>query len=462
MLHGIDIDLFRKHNRPGPRYTSYPTVPAWRDDFGPGDFASHLERAAAMPADKPLSLYVHLPFCESMCRYCGCNVVISRSFTRHAEYVEVLDLELGMIAERLGARNKLMQLHYGGGTPTFLEEPLLVKLWESIHTRFEILDGAEMAIEADPAVTTNKKLAVLRGMGFNRLSIGVQDFDQKVLDAVARPQTVEQVSGLYRYARKIGFSGINFDLMYGLPHQTAETFGSTIQRVIELGPDRIAVFSYAHLPHLKPHQRQLDESAMLGGEEKYELFASAREMLLDAGYLAIGMDHFAREDDVLAIARRNGKLSRNFQGYTDHPTDDIVAVGISAISSLETAYAQNVRPLNGYYRAIREGELATCKGIEVSDDDRIRRAAINEMMCQFGLDLDDFGARHGIDGPRYFHRAVAQLGSFVEDEIVSIDGSTIRVTEQGWPFIRNVAMAFDVYLEEVQQNSERPAFSRTI
>ncbi len=456
--------LIAKYDRPGPRYTSYPTVPAWTDSFGSEDLGRKLDEAAAAGNDLPLSLYAHLPFCKEMCTYCGCNVVISSNREKHAEYVEAVRAELDRVADRLGRRNQILQLHYGGGTPTSLDEPLLIRLWEKITERFEILRDAEVAIEVDPVVTSREQLALLRGMGFNRLSLGVQDFTPEVQRAVNRVQSVEETEAIVGYARKLGYRGINFDLIYGLPHQRLETFARTIDEVIRLAPDRVAIFSYAHVPHLRAHQRKIDERTLPAGQAKYELFQHARQRLLDEGYVAIGMDHFSRRDDELAIARAERRLSRSFQGYTVRPAADIVAVGATAISDLRGAYAQNVRPLGDYYAAIRAGRFATEKGVVLSDDDRLRRDAITQLMCNFHLDLRALGERHGVDAADYLVSSLEQLAALEADGLVRVLPDSVEVTEKGQPFIRPVAMAFDAWLDRMplSPKGKLPIFSRAI
>lgn len=456
------MSLIAKYDRPGPRYTSYPTVPMWTEDFGPEDLAARLEQAGKAGAHLPLSLYVHLPFCREMCTYCGCNVVISMNRKRHEEYVEVVRQEIDLIADRLGDRNGLLQIHYGGGTPTTLDEPLLLRLWDKIAERFRVLRGAEVAIEVDPVVTTREQLALLRGMGFNRLSMGVQDFTPEVQEAVNRRQTVEETEALVEYARKLGYRGINFDLIYGLPHQSLETFGRTIEEVIRIGPDRVAIFSYAHVPHLRPHQKKIDESWLPRGDAKYALFAHARRRLLESGYTPIGMDHFARHDDELAIAQRERRLSRNFQGYTVLPAQDIVAAGATAISDVRGAYAQNVRPLGEYYAAIRSGRFATEKGARLSEDDLLRRDAINSIMCNFYLDLAALGEKHGVDAVALLAPSMARLDEMERDGLVRRTATTLEVTEEGRTFVRNVAMEFDAYLGRQVPGKKQPVFSRTI
>lgn len=457
-------ELLRKYDRPGPRYTSYPTVPAWTDSFGSDDYAEKLREAAALGREAPLSLYVHIPFCREMCTYCGCNVVVSTSREKHEEYVEVLRRELDLLADHLGSRNRLSQIHYGGGTPTSLSEDLLVRLWEKIRERFEITPDAEVAVEIDPVVTRREQLALLRGMGFNRLSLGVQDFTPEVQRAVNRIQTVEETESMVEYARHLGFRGINFDLIYGLPHQRVETFEKTIDEVLRIAPDRLAIFSYAHVPDARPNQRRIDPATLPLGPEKYAIFDMARRKLLSAGYVAIGMDHFARHDDELAVAQRERRLFRNFQGYTVRPAPDTVAVGASSISDVRGAYAQNARPLPPYYEAIRSGRFAIVKGIRLTADDLIRRDAITELMCNFVIDLKSLGQRHGVDAADYLSDSLEKLREMERDGLVRITRDLVELTELGKNFVRPAAMAFDAWLDRLPptRKGKLPVFSRTI
>lgn len=457
------MDLIAKYDRPGPRYTSYPTVPVWSRDFGSDDLAHRLDRAGAAGDDLPLSLYVHLPFCKEMCTYCGCNVVISTNGKRHGEYVDAVLQEIDLVADRLKDRRGLLQVHYGGGTPTVLDEPQLIRLWEKITERFEVRRDAEVAIEVDPVVTRREQLALLRGMGFNRISMGVQDFTPEVQRAVNRMQTVEETEALVDYARTLGFRGINLDLIYGLPHQRLDTFLRTIEEVIRISPDRLAIFSYAHVPHLRPHQKKIDAATLPRGGEKWELFSRARDLLLASGYVAIGMDHFARADDELAIAQRERRLGRNFQGYTVRPAEDIVAVGATSIADVQGAYAQNVRPLGQYYDAIRNGRFATERGCVLTPDDQLRRDAINAIMCNFWLDLEALGRKHGVDAVELLAPSMEELGEMEADGLVRRGATTLEVTEEGRTFVRNVAMAFDAWLDRSPpSNVSLPVFSRTV
>lgn len=440
------MTLIAKYDRPGPRYTSYPTVPHWRGDFGHEELDAKL-RQAAHAVDEALSLYVHLPFCASMCSYCGCNVVVSKNRDKHADYVETLVAELGLIAERLGERRNLAQIHWGGGTPTLLDEGLILRVWEGIREHFEVAKDADIAIEVDPVVTSREQLALLRGLGFRRISMGVQDFTPEVQRAVDRIQSVEQTEALATYARELGYTCLNFDLIYGLPHQRTETFAKTIDEVICMAPDRLAIFSYAHVPQLRPNQRRIDASALPVGEEKLALFRMAQEKLLAAGYVGIGMDHFAKEGDELAIALRQRRLSRNFQGYAVNPAPDTIAAGSTAISYVAGAYAQNVRPLPTYARAVAEGRLPVERGIHLTADDRLRRDAITQLMCNFHLDLRSLGERHRVDPVAALEDTLDKLVPMEADGLLDIEAGAIEVTEIGKPFIRTIAAAFDRWLD---------------
>lgn len=460
-MNKVDVDpaLLEKYDRPGPRYTSYPTAPEWSDAFTADDYAVKLREAGAAGKDLPLSLYFHLPFCREMCTYCGCNVVISNDRHKHEEYVEVLRREIDLAADLLAGRRGLLQLHYGGGTPTTLDEPLLLHLWDKITERFDVRRDAEVSVELDPVVTTREQLALLRGMGFNRVSMGVQDFTPEVQRAVNRVQSVEETEALVTYARKLGFSGINFDLIYGLPFQRLETFSRTIDELLRIRPDRVAIFSYAHVPEVRTHQRKIDAATLPQGLDKYALFVHAKERLLASGYVAIGMDHFALREDELAIAQAERRLSRNFQGYTVRPAPDIVAFGATGISDLRGAYAQNVRPLGKYYEAVRAGRFPTQRGARLSADDLLRRDAITRIMCNFHLDLRALGEAHGVDAAGYLSETIERLFPMERDGLVRLSPTEIEVTPLGRTFIRNIAMEFDAYLK---RPGHTHVFSRTI
>ena len=456
MSHAAEVptpsdDLMRRYTVAGPRYTSYPTAPEWHDDFGPDALGARLEAAGQAGAEAPLSLYVHLPFCKSLCWYCGCNVVISKDPGAADRYLDHLELELSMVASRLGERRSLSQIHWGGGTPTFLSEAQIERLWRAITQHFRPLPDAEVAIEIHPALTTRSQLDVLRQLGFNRLSMGLQDFDPTVQQATNRIQTPEQTRSLLEYGRSLGFGGVNFDLIYGLPHQNAERWARTLELVLSMAPDRLAVYSFAYMPDVLKHQKRMPKEAMPVARAKLELFRSAYRGFVEAGYRPIGMDHFALPTDELARAQERRTLGRNFQGYTVKAASDVVAVGSTGISDVGGAYAQNVRALPYYYERIAAGRFATERGLALSEDDKRRRALITQVMCNFWVDL-------GPDAERTFAPELERLEAFEKDGLLVRSGSQLQLTALGRLFVRNVAMVFDTYLAQ----AERPRFSQTV
>ena len=439
--------LIEKLDKPGPRYTSYPTVPEWTEAFIASDMAVALE-TASVDADAPLGLYVHLPFCEERCTFCGCNVVVTKDTARADRYLDYLIRELDMVCAPLGDRRRVRQIHWGGGTPTFLTEAQLSRLWDAITARFVIEADAEVALEVDPVVTTRSQLSLLRSFGFNRISFGVQDFDPAVQAAVRRIQTVEETADLMAHARDIGLTGVNFDLIYGLPRQTPQSWARTLEQVIDLGPDRAAVYSFAYLPQLRPHQKRLAVADIPTGAAKLKLLRQAHEAFVASDYLPIGMDHFAKTSDALADAHHRRQLHRNFQGYSAKAAVDTVAVGVTAISDIQGRYAQNVPQLNKYYRALDEGRLPVARGITLTPEDLRRRRLINNLMCNGTGDLASISASGG---------EIAALNKLAEDGLIHFDGRHIDTTPIGHIFVRNVAMVFDTYLARNQRR-----FSRTI
>ncbi len=444
-------ELMRRYDVAGPRYTSYPTAPEWKHDFGPADLGERLEVAGAADRSAPLSLYVHLPFCRSLCWYCGCNVVISKEKAAADRYLDHLALEMDLAVERLGARRAVSQIHWGGGTPTFLTEAQLERLWTELTRRFQVTADAEVAIEVHPALTTPGQLTLLRQLGFNRVSMGLQDFDPAVQQATNRIQTFEQTRALLEHARALGFSGVNFDLIYGLPHQNAESWARTLAQVLELRPDRLAVYSFAFMPQVLKHQKRMPADAIPTGRTKLDLFRAAYGAFVGAGYQPIGMDHFAVPEDELALAQRKRTLGRNFQGYTVKWAADVVALGSTGISDVGGAYAQNVRALPYYYEKVRAGQFATERGFRLSEDDKRRRAVISQLMCNFWVDL-------GEEGRSYFAPELERLRAFEDDGLVVRTDTQLELTPLGRLFVRNVAMVFDAYLARAAQ----PRFSRTV
>jgi len=449
----INAATIARYEQPGPRYTSYPTVPEWNPRFGPAEYADKLCEASREGSSSPLSLYFHLPFCRHMCAFCGCNVVVTRDSTKADEYLTHLELELALAAERLGKRREISQLHLGGGTPTFLNEAQLSRLWRAIRTHFAVRNDAELAVEVNPVVTTSRHLTLLRSFGFNRLSMGVQDFDRDVQQAIERNQSFELTAGMVAEARSIGFRGINLDLVYGLPLQTQSKWARTLRRIVDIRPDRIAVYSFAFVPNLKPHQKRLPIGKLPHGEAKLSLFRSAYNAFVEASYQAIGMDHFALPEDELAVAQDARTLWRNFQGYTIKAATDVIAFGITGISDVQGAYAQNIRPLPQYYRAISAGRFATVRGVQLSNDDRRRRSVITDLMCNFWVDLGD-------DGLNYFEPELDDLRRLEREGLLRLSGSEVELTSLGRVFVRNVAMVFDTYLRRAA-NAPKP-FSMTV
>ncbi len=455
----ISRKLVRKYDRPGPRYTSYPTVPEWTKDFTPADYLAALRRAGK--SSDPLSLYIHIPFCKKRCHFCGCTTFINHAEDAPERYLETIAAELALVGRELGQRNTLAQLHWGGGTPTYLNLKQLRKLYTSIAEHFTFQDGAEIAIEVDPRVTTFAQLEMLASVGFNRLSMGVQDFDTQVQTAIGRGQTREQTVALIEGWRKLGLGGINIDLVYGLPFQRPEQFGQTVDQVIELDADRVAVYSYAHLPDFRPNQVNIDQSALPDAEAKFELFVTAVERFLAAGYVQIGMDHFAKPDEELARSQRNGRLFRNFMGYTSKLTSDMIGVGLSAIGDLAGCFTQNDSTFDGYLAAIDQGKPATFRGLRLTEDDKVRRWTIMNIMCNFQLDFARFHETFGVNYHEYYAAEDAELAGFIADGLLEHTATGLRVLPPGWILVRNIAMVFDPYLRR-KRDGKAPQFSRTI
>jgi oxygen-independent coproporphyrinogen-3 oxidase len=456
----ISLDLLERYNQPGPRYTSYPTAPEWNDAFGPADFIEAVEESNSKSERAPVSLYFHLPFCQSLCLFCGCNVVINKDHSVAAPYVERLKKEIDQVSSRISGSRKVEQLHWGGGTPTYLTAEQIDDLFEHIAGRFSFSPHAEIGVEVDPRVTSEEQCNALRRHGFNRLSMGIQDFDPEVQKTIHRVQPYEMTRRLFDYCRSLGFESINIDLIYGLPHQTMSSFSETVDRIIEMNPDRIAVFSYAHVPWLKKQQgsfaRFLPE-----GAAKFEIFSVAITGLSAAGYRYVGMDHFARPDDELCRAQDNRTLHRNFQGYTTKAGCDLYAMGVSSISALEDVYAQNWRDLSRYYQAVDGDQWPTMRGMRVSAEDKLRRSVINRLLCHCVLVKSEVEQEFGVEFDSHFEREMSDLRRLEGDGLVRVDGDRIEVVGIGRIFIRNVAMVFDSYLDK-KDETDRRLFSKTL
>ena len=454
----VTRELLLRYDRPGPRYTSYPTAPEWDKGFGEAEYRAALLRAAEHPGE-PLSLYFHLPFCWERCLFCGCNVVISKKHEVSNTYLDYLYREIAMVAELLGHRKSVRQLHWGGGTPTYLSVPQIEALYAVIEQYFSIEPDAEVALEVDPRVTTREQLEALRRLGFNRISMGVQDLDPAVQAAIARNQTEAETRMLFTWCRELGFDGINIDLIYGLPAQTPQTWEQTVRATIDIRPDRLAVYSYAHLPGIIKHQRKLDDLARPTGPEKYDLFATARRLFLESGYRAIGMDHFALPEDELAHALDERRLHRNFMGYTVVPGTDMVGFGTSAIGEVGGAYAQNEKRPAMYYQALDAGMLPTMTGKTLTEDDEVRRWLIRSLMCNFFVDLTELQARYGVVYDDAFAVEEGHLQPYYQEGFLVHEGHTLRVLPLGQIFVRNICMIFDAYLRKPEHFAQ---FSRTV
>ena len=457
----FDPDLLRRYDRPGPRYTSYPTAPQFGPDFGEPALRRAIQDSNGDPIPRRLSLYVHVPFCLSPCFYCGCNRVITRDRSRGDAYLTHLCREIAMIAPLFDRDRELIQLHFGGGTPNFLSATQLRRSVDVLrrHFRFSDAHDRDLSIELDPRTVLPQDIAELAQAGFNRASLGVQDFDPAVQEAVNRVQGVEQTRAVVDACRAHGFRSVNIDLIYGLPNQTVDGFRRTLATVIVMRPDRLAVYSYAHLPDMFKAQRQLDARLLPDAETKLALLQLAIETLTAAGYAYIGMDHFALPDDELAQAQARGGLHRNFMGYTTHADSDLLGLGVSAISHIGTSFSQNPRDLPAWQTALDEGRLPVFRGMFLSDDDQLRADLIQRLMCQGEIPVSALERRYGIDFREYFADALAQLQPLVADGLVQIGADRIEVTARGRLLLRNIAMCFDRYL---QRPAERPRFARAI
>jgi oxygen-independent coproporphyrinogen-3 oxidase len=458
-MNDVSYELLHKYNVAGPRYTSYPPAPSWRDDFGPADYEKLVAESNEAASPAPLSLYLHLPFCEKLCFFCGCTVVITgKNHETEEGYLGLIEREIAWLSKRIDRSRPVVQLHYGGGTPTYFDPERLDRLSTVLHEAFTFAPDAELGVEIDPRVTSPAHLEVLRKGGFNRLSMGVQDFDPKVQETVNRIQPYEATRDLVRAARSLGFESINMDLIFGLPFQTPESFRRTIDQILSIGPDRLAVYSYAHVPWMKKHQR-INEPKLPTEREKFEIFRTALARFTEEGYEYIGMDHFARPDDELARARRNRSLWRNFQGYTTKAGTDLFGLGMSAIGGIANAYVQNQRDLPAYRAAMQAGGPATMRGFRLSDDDRLRRVVIQNLLCHGVIVKSEIEEQFGIAFDETFAAALDKLEPCRADGLVEISPREIRATSLGRIFLRNLAMPFDAYLGNP---SEKPMFSRTL
>src|ERR1700737_3544451 len=454
----VGEEFLARYNRPGPRYTSYPTAPVWNDSFGPSDLERVHEEAER--ARSPVSLYMHIPFCESLCLFCACSVIIQKDKRVAPPYLGVLKSEMERVSRSVSKEREVVQFHWGGGTPTYLTPEQIEDLFGAVRARFTFAADAEIWIEVDPRVTSREHLETLRRLGFNRLSMGIQDFHAEVQKAIHRIQPFELTRDLLFAARELGFDSINVDLIYGLPYQTPERFAHTVDQILELAPDRVALFSYAHVPWLTKQQGSF-AAHLPEGMQKFEIFRTGLLKFLEAGYLYIGMDHFAKAGDELAISQQNRTLHRNFQGYTTKAGADLYGMGGTAISGIQDAYAQNYRDIPSWEKAVAERGLATMRGYQLSNEDRLRRTVISRLLCHTIVIKEEIAREFGIDFDRYFADELARLETSRDDGLVSLKADEIRATWMGSIFIRNLAMVFDPYLEK-QQLAAKRLFSKTL
>jgi oxygen-independent coproporphyrinogen III oxidase len=455
----FDLALIKKYDKAGPRYTSYPTAPMFHTGIDAADYAESLRRVGKTKA--PLSLYLHVPFCDTVCYYCGCNKIATKQRQRAVPYVEYLLKEIDLLAEALGGARPVTQVHWGGGTPTFLNEQQIRAIMDRLHSRFSFVPDAEgeFGIEIDPRECNADTVRVLREVGFNRMSMGVQDFDAKVQKAVNRIQSKEETLAVLTQARQHGFQSINIDLMYGLPFQTVESFDRTLGTIIDFSPDRIALFNYAHLPHMFMPQRRIDEGDLPTPAEKLKILEHSIDRLLAAGYVFIGMDHFAKPDDELAVAQRQGKLYRNFQGYSTHADAELVGLGITSIGYVDGTFFQNIKDLEGYYAALDAGQFPVFRGYRLSYEDHLRRHVIMRLMCDFALDYAPVEKLFDIDFKEHFADAMADLESMAADGLLTLRNDGLLVLPAGRLLIRNIAMVFD---EHLRKKTEEVKFSKVI
>jgi oxygen-independent coproporphyrinogen III oxidase len=457
----ISPDLLRRFDISGPRYTSYPTADRFVEAFTAADYSQALAQRRSGPAAMamPLSLYIHIPFCDSLCYYCGCNKIITKHHDRAAEYLRYLSREVDLHTAELGLGQAVTQLHLGGGTPTFLSDDELRELMAMLRRSFALAPGGEYSIEIDPRTVSEARLNTLAELGFNRLSFGVQDFDPEVQKAVHRIQPAEQVFALVEQSRAIGFDSVNIDLIYGLPKQTPESFARTLAQVNELRPDRIALYAYAHLPERFKPQRRIVSSELPGGPAKVAMLAQSLASFQDAGYVYVGMDHFALPNDTLAVAKRQGRLHRNFQGYSTQPDCDLIGLGVSAIGRVGATYSQNAKTLEEYCDLLDHGSLPVVRGLALSRDDLARRAVIMAIMCQGQVLFESIELAWLLDFQEYFAPELKALREMTGTGMVEVDDCGIQVTAVGWYFVRGIAMVFDRYL---QADRNRAKFSRII
>ena len=455
----VDLDLIRRLDKNGPRYTSYPTADRFADIFNADTYSQWLAKREVGGISRPLSLYIHIPFCNTLCFYCACNKVITKDKSKAAVYVDYLVREMTMQAKQLVKGQVVEQLHFGGGTPTFLSDDEIRAVMAAIRENFKLVDEGEYSIEIDPRKVSDETIALLGAEGFNRISLGVQDFDEQVQRAVNRIQSEAETLRVIHAARANGFKSVSIDLIYGLPKQTLAGFAITLDRVIAADPDRLSIYNYAHMPTIFKPQRRIHEEDLPEPQVKLDILSMAVDKLTAAGYVYIGMDHFAKPEDELAVAQRQGRLHRNFQGYSTHSDCDLVALGVSSIGKIGPTYSQNYRDLERYYEALDKGQLPIMRGLELNADDLVRRAIIQALMCHFELSKASFNIAYLIDFDSYFATEMEELREYEREGLLEISKEWISVTPKGRMLIRNICMVFDRYL---RTRTEHARYSKVI
>jgi len=455
----VDLELIRRLDKNGPRYTSYPTADRFVEAFNAESYKNWVAKREIGGIARPLSLYIHIPFCNTLCFYCACNKVITKDKSKSVEYVRYLLKEMAMQAKLLGPKQVVEQLHFGGGTPTFLSDDQIREVMTAIGQHFKLVQDGEYSIEIDPRKVSDETIALLGTTGFNRISLGVQDFDAEVQKAVNRIQSEEETLRVIKAARANGFKSVSIDLIYGLPKQTLEGFGVTLDKVIAANPDRMSIYNYAHMPTMFKPQRRIHEEDLPAGQVKLDILSMAVDKLTKAGYVYIGMDHFAKPEDELAVAQRQGRLHRNFQGYSTHSDCDLIALGLSSIGKIGPTYSQNYRELEDYYDALDRDELPIMRGMELNADDLVRRAIIQALMCHFELSKESFNIAYLIDFDKYFATEMEELREYEREGLLKISPQWISVTPKGRMLIRNICMVFDKYL---RTRKEHATYSKVI
>ena len=455
----FDTDLIKRYDKSGPRYTSYPTAVSFTPEYKEDNYHQHARLSNT--AGGPLSLYFHIPFCDTICFYCACNKIATKDYSKTPTYLEYLYREMDMQTALFDSSRVVEQLHWGGGTPTFLKHHEIEELMAYTRKSFNLLDddSGDYSIEIDPRSVSKDTIKLLRDVGFNRFSLGVQDVDEKVQKAVNRIQPIKETQAIIDACRDNDAHSVSIDLIYGLPLQTVDGFAQTLQKAIEMNPDRMSVFNYAHLPHIFKPQRRINADELPNAEDKLKILQQSIETLTRAGYEYIGMDHFAKPDDELAIAQAEGSLHRNFQGYTTHAECDLIAMGVSSISSIHNSYSQNEKDLDGYYAAINAGKLPLIRGLSLTDDDVLRREVIQQLSCHFKLDFTEIEEQYDVQFKDYFSTELEELQLMQDDDLLTVSKNEIQVSAKGRMLIRNICMVFD---EHLRRQTITQSFSKVI